>query len=149
MQEPTTDPDAWDWTKNTTDGVNLFSGTVSPNKITLARNYGTAIINGDPKNAIDGYYGLNPPVGNQLENMALVLYGGDLVAACGITPSETCSLTSQYYIPSCSGTQGTTRQKGQTYLTCSTGWQWSVNSTKQPKGVAYVNYIMTHLKTIQ
>jgi len=149
MQEPTTDPDAWDWTKNTTDGVNLFSGTVSPNKITLARNYATAIINGDPKNAIDGYDKLNPPVGNQLENMALVLYGGDLVATCGITPSETCSLTHQYYIPFCSGTQGTTRQKGQTYLTCSTGWQWSVNSTNQPKGVAYVNYIMTNLKTIQ
>jgi hypothetical protein len=26
MQVPTTDPDAWDWTVNTTDGVNVFSG---------------------------------------------------------------------------------------------------------------------------
>lgn len=70
--------------------------------------------------------------------MALVLYGGYLVSACGSTPSEVCSLTSQYYIPSCSGTQGTTRSKGQTYLTCSTGWQWVPNTTNQSDGLYYV-----------
>jgi hypothetical protein len=146
MQEPTTDPDAWDWTSNTNDAVNLFSGTASQNKIGLATNYAADIVNGDPRNNIDGYYKLNAPVGHQLENMALVLYGGYLDSACGTSPSESCSLNSQYYIPSCSGKQGTTKQKGQTYLTCSTGWQWSVNNANQGDGVAYVAYIMNHLQ---
>ncbi len=140
MQDPTTDRDAWDWTTNTSDAVNLFSGTVSPNKMTLAGNYASDIINGDSKSSppIDGYWQLAPPVGQQLEDMALVLYGGYLESACGPNPSEQCKLDSEYYIPYCSGTQGTTTQKGKTYLTCSTGWQWVPNTANQLAGLLYV-----------
>lgn len=148
MQVPTTDPDAWDWTTNTADAVNLFSGTVSPNKITLAGDYATDIINGAPKSKppIDGYSGLNPPNGYQLENMALVLYGGYLVPPCGNQPSESCIVNYEYYIPSCSGTQGTIKKQGQTYLTCSTGWQWVTNTTNQLAGINYVSAIRNNLQ---
>lgn len=148
MQLSTTFPDAWDWTTNSADAINLFSGTVSPNKITLAGTYATDIINGDPKSnpPIDDYYKLTQPVGSQLENMALVLYGGWLAGlGCGSVPSQTC-LQSQYYIPTCSGTQGTIKQKGQTYLTCSTLWQWNVNTAGQPGGVTYVSKIRGNLQ---
>lgn len=148
MQMATTFPDAWDWTTNALDAVNLFSGTVSPNKIQLAGTYATDIINGDPKATppIDGYSGLPQPVGNQLENMALVLYGGWIVKACGMNPSESCRDSSEYYIPSCSGTQGTTKCKGNTCLTCSSGWTWVPNTTNQPWGVNYVSKIMSNLQ---
>lgn len=36
MMFQTTTVDAWNWLQNTTDGVNLFSGTTSPNKISIA-----------------------------------------------------------------------------------------------------------------
>jgi hypothetical protein len=141
MQIATTFPDAWDWTMNTSDAVNLFSGTVSPNKMQLAATYVTDIINGDPKAKppINGYSGLGTQDGQQLENMALVLYGGWLVTSCGKTPSESCTLNSQYYIPNCSGKQGTIKKGGQTYLTCSTGWQWIPNTTNQQGGLNYVS----------
>jgi hypothetical protein len=145
MQMATTFPDAWDWTTNASDAVNLFSGTTKPNKIQLAATYANDIIKGDSKSKppIPGYSGLNPPVGSQLENMALVLYGGWLVPACGPNPSEQCTLDSEYYIPYCSGTQGQNKQGN---LTCSTGWQWAPNNANQPGGIAYVSYIRSNLQ---
>jgi hypothetical protein len=100
MQVLTTDPDAWDWTVNTSDAVNLFSGTVSPNKIQLEVTYEDDVINGtgSGKTKIPGQVGLRSLTGYEHENMALVLYGGFVSGLCGSTPSQTC-LNSQYYIP--------------------------------------------------
>ena len=145
--DQTTDPNAWKWADpsptegaNANDAVNLFSGTVSPNDITQANNYKDEIINGDPSQSIDGYWGLGsqPFDGFYQENAALVLYGGYLTV-CAPSYAESCILSSQYYIPSCSGRKGKTKQNGQTYLTCSTGWWWAVNTTIQAAGVSYVS----------
>ncbi len=140
-----TDPNAWKWADpsptaaaNTNDAVNLFSGTPSPNKIQLATTYENEIITGvpgsKPSQDIPGYSGLQPSLnGLQLENMALVLYGGWVNLQ---SPLSTI-LTHQYYIPNCTGKQGRTKSGGQTYLTCSTGWQWTPNAN-QANGLNYV-----------
>jgi hypothetical protein len=137
---PTTDSDAWDWTQNTTDAVNLFSGTTSPNKIQLAITYEGDIRNGatytvkNKKYYSPGHVGLRTLKGFERENMALILYGGFL-SSCAQSDLA-CQLSLQYYAPICPspGVQGTNKQGN---LTCSTGWQWSPN-TAQSKGLAYV-----------
>jgi hypothetical protein len=133
MQVATTNPDAWDWSVNTGDGVNLFNGTVSPNKIQFAITYEGDIINGvKAKPRIPGHVGLQSLDGLERENMALVLYAGDVNLQ---NPLSTI-LAQQYYVPQCSGTQGTDKQGN---LTCSTGWVWVVNTANQPLGVNYVS----------
>jgi hypothetical protein len=140
------DPNAWKWadsnlaaTANANDAVNLFSGTPTPNKMTIvgpsSSGYEGEIINGVSSQNIPGHVGLRSLTGLELENMALVLYGGWLTnLPCG--PGLQCVLNSQYYIPQCSGTQKKNKQGN---LTCSTGWQWAINSTNQSAGISYVS----------
>jgi len=141
---PTTDSDAWDWTLNTTDGVNLFSGTPSPNKIQLAITYEGEIINGASyyinrkKYYSPGHVGLRALQGFERENMALVLYGGYLVN-CGSTDLA-CQLSIQYYTPACPS-PGVVATNKQGNLTCSTGWQWNPNTANQSTGISYVTNV--------
>jgi hypothetical protein len=156
MMFPTTTADAWNWLTNTTDGVNLFSGAPSPNKISIATSYIADIVSGTKgQNAIPAHLGLaalSSP--QQVENMALVLYRGT-----GLGPVLANTLGELYYIRVCTGAIKAT-SKG---WTCSSSWYWAVNdptvdSNVQAKyifppganglftnhvGVAYVsNYIL-------
>lgn len=147
LQVPTTDPDAWDWTTNTQDGVNLFSGGNS-DKVQAAVAYEGEIINGNKRPAEpahingDGSY-LRALHGNERENDALVLYGGYLVPACGQNPTLACILNSLYYVPQCPP-PGVQIQDNHGNLKCQGGtWQWVINSASQAGGVNYVNVIRT------
>ncbi len=139
-----TDPNAWDWTTNAGDAVNLFSGATSPNKITIAAGYENDIINGVKSPKIPGHVGLVSLTGFQLENMALVLYAGDVPS----NESLATVLTQQYYMPQCPapGVQGTNKQGN---LTCSTGWQWIVNTVNQSAGVNYVSNGSTGVRDLR
>ena len=148
MQVPTTSVDAWKWadtsltaSANTNDGVNVFGGQYQ--SVDTVHSYENYIINGVPKTknqaAIPGHWQLGSQDGLYRENMGLVQYGGYLKSACASSPPTQACLNSQYYIPSCSGTQGTITQKGETYLTCSTGWQWVPNTANQLAGLRYVS----------
>lgn len=144
------DPNAWKWADpdptapaNANDAVNLFSGTVSPNEIQLATTYETDIINGVPSLNIPGYLnGDGSPLGQlngflPLENMALVLYAGDV----NLQQNLATILTEQYYTPQCQvpGVQGTKKKGKQIIdLTCSTAWQWVPNTVNQVAGLNYV-----------
>jgi hypothetical protein len=133
------DPNAWKWAApdpvagaNANDAVNLFSGNVAPNKMIIASGYESDIINGVPSNHIPGHWNLGSLTGLQLENMALVLYAGDIPG----NGTLGAILTQQYYIPQCQGVQ---QLNNQGYLTCSTGWQWVINAANQSAGVNYVS----------
>ena len=131
MQVGTTNADAWNWLTNTADAVNLFSGTVSPNKMSIALTYENNIINGVKNPKIAGHIGLRSLTSLERENMALVLYRG-----AGLSTDLATRLTQQYYAPVCSGTVQSTSQG----LKCQGGtWNWVVNSAGQPVGVAYVS----------
>ncbi len=118
------DPNAWNWMTNAADGVNLFSGTPpaeyqdSKNKIQHATDY---------ENEMRAAYTPSPPVmtGDQIENMALVLYGGDGSSA----------LTTQFYIPVCPSPG----KLFKTYTCKGATWQWAVNTGNQLSGVLYVS----------
>lgn len=152
--DQSSDPNAWKWADlnrtaaaNANDAVNLFSGTANPNKMTIvgpsSSGYESEIINGVPSQNIPGYLNGNGSLlgqlnGSQLENMALVAYGGYLLKC---NNGLKCILNSQYYIPQCPvpGVQGTKKQGKQiVYLTCSTAWQWVPNSVNQAAGLNYV-----------
>ena len=101
-------------------GVNLFSGNPpsGANKISLATRYGSQIIALYPElGALSGY---------QIENMALVLYGG----------AGSQQLDDQYYIPTCPppGTANGRQCQGAT-------WQWTENTTGNPDGTAYADAV--------
>lgn len=149
LQVATTDPDAWDWTSNTQDGVNLFSGS-SGNKVQTVVTDEGYIIHGytNSKSKIslpahingDGSY-LRALTGLERENNALILYGGWLVPPCGSSPSLTCTVNSLYYLPQCPspGVQVTNKQGN---LVCQGGtWQWVTNSANQSGGIGYVTSI--------
>jgi hypothetical protein len=139
------DPNAWSWITNASDAVNLFSGTPSPNEIQLATNFESWIIGGfngtynGVQQSVPGHVGLATLNGSGLENMALVLYNGDVNLQ---QTSLSTTLQQQYYIPSCSGQ---TKKNNQGNLTCSTGWQWIVNNSNQASGVTYVANVQAHL----
>jgi hypothetical protein len=119
MQVPETNTDAWSWAIDAADGVSIFSGDpIGANKITIASGMETQIMN--------QYSGLNELSGSQLENMALVFYGGY---------GSTTDITKQYYTVLCSGKVR--------HNTCSTGWQWTVNTNGNPGGVNYANNVRT------
>ncbi|MGH7933679.1 MAG: hypothetical protein ACREQN_11020, partial [Candidatus Binataceae bacterium] len=117
------DPNAWNWMTNATDGMNLFSGTPpaeyqdSKNKIQHATDY---------ENQMRAAYTPCPPVmtGNQIENMALVLYGGYSSGA----------LTMQFYMPVCSSPGKVLK----TYTCKGATWQWVVNTGNQRNRTFYV-----------
>src|SRR5579875_974863 len=119
-----TDPNAWNWVTNATDGVNLFSGDPpaeyqdNNNKIDYATTYENEIIQ-------EGYTPQLPNLSStQLENMALLLYG----------PGASVDLTKQYYAPSCSG-------KIVKQFTCKgANWVWKEN-TNNPTGTTYVDTV--------
>lgn len=149
LQVATTDPDAWDWTSNTQDGVNLFSGS-SGNKVQTVVTDEGYIIHGytNSKSKIslpahingDGSY-LRTLAGLERENNALILYGGWLVPPCGSSPSLTCTVNSLYYLPQCPspGIQVTNKQGN---LVCQGGtWQWVTNGANQSGGIGYVTSI--------
>jgi hypothetical protein len=148
-----TDPDAWDWTVNTQDGVNTFSGGSSTDKVQTAVRYEGYIIKGysytvnHQKVSLpahingDGSY-LSSLTGYERENNALVIYAGDLVG-CG-SGNYSCVVASLYYVSQCPspGVQVTDKHGN---LVCQGGtWQWVTNSTGQPEGVSYVNYVRTN-----
>lgn len=118
-QVPATPGDAWNWLTNTSDGVNVFSGNpVSQNKITTATNYENQIIS--------QHTGLVPLSGFQLENDALVFYGG----------YGSSDLTKQYCVPVCPS-PGKVQGKS-----CKgAAWIWTINSAGNPGGVTYANNV--------
>jgi hypothetical protein len=102
---------AWDWLDNTEAGQTVFQGMLAV----------------AAQNAVEiqaEYTGLTALNSEQLENMALVLYN----EGTGV------SLAAQYYAPQCTGTVS-----GDNPYTCSSGWQWIVNTAGNPCGVAYVS----------
>jgi hypothetical protein len=112
MQVPNTMQDAFDWTINTQDGVNLFF-----QKLALASSNEIRIQATHP-----GLPDLTP---FQMENMALELYGDH---PGGRNP------TLQYYAPICVGGSGTGCTGG--------AWEWNpVPNCANPGGVAYVAII--------
>lgn len=117
---PTIASSAWSWIINAETGVNLFSGNPpsGSNKISLATRYGSQIIALYPE--------LSPLSGYQIENMALVLYGG----------AGSQQLDDQYYIPTCPppGTVNGRQCQGAT-------WQWTENTTGNPDGTAYADKV--------
>jgi hypothetical protein len=128
MQVATTDPDAWDWTVNTTDGVNLFSngGKKNPDKVMQAVNYEGWIISGNSSYGIAAHANYDKKTFPGLdaahrENNALVFYGGYVMSCGGDT---TCVAGSLYYIPVCTGTITT---KGNTWICNGADWYWAVN----------------------
>jgi hypothetical protein len=133
MMVQTTNPDAWNWLTNTTDAINLFSGTVSPNKMSLAITYENYIINGVRNPKIPGHIGLRSLTSVQRENNALVLYSG-----IGMVSDLATTLTRLYYAPVCSSGVVVSTNKG---LECHGGsWNWVVND--QPSGNPdAVNYV--------
>lgn len=151
LQVPTTDPNAWDWTSNTQTGINVFSGGNS-DKVQAAVTYEGYLINGytNSKTKVsipahingDGSY-LRILHGNERENNALVLYAGDVSNCNG---STTCTVGDLYFVPQCPapGVQVTNKQGN---LVCQGGtWQWITNSANQPNGIAYVDYVASHLQ---
>jgi hypothetical protein len=98
MQMPNTMQDAFDWTINTQDGVNLFF-----EKLKIAAQMENQIQKAHPK--------LRNLTAYEMENMALELYGD---SPGGRNP------TKQYYIPTCVGGSGTACTGGT--------WNWIVNS---------------------
>jgi len=70
---------------------------------------------------IKGHPGLRQLTAVELEHVAVCLYGA------GALPK----LSQQYYAP---------------VKTASGGWDWAVNSSGNPQGVAYTNYVFGHLR---
>ena len=162
MQVDTTSIDAWDWEFNTCHGVTLFAGddptctglgifAPSGVKLALAAAYENAIINGGTyippgkkkkKSTGSPLCGLPSLNGYELENMALVLYAGDLGPCLnkGYPPSSC-----QYYIPQCPSknvtASATCGPGGTPGLECQGGWQWVANIDKQSAGISYVHFL--------
>jgi len=142
MQVPTTDPDAWDWTVNTQDGVNVFSGG-SGDKVQTSVTYEGYIISGNRSLGLPAHINGNGSYlrslhGGERENNALVLYGGYLYSCKNKQP---CIVNSLYYIPQCPspGVQVTNKQGN---LVCQGGtWQWVVNNANQSAGIGYVTAV--------
>jgi hypothetical protein len=137
MTDPnqTVDPNAWNWSTNGSDGVNLFSGTPpseysdAENKIQHATDYENIMIQeyipGSPPSLK-----LPPLSGSNLENMALVLYG----------PAASNDPTRQYHIPVCLPPGTVVYNSATSTYACVGGtWQWAVNSTGNPGGVNYAD----------
>lgn len=108
MQMPTNQANAWDWTANTSNGVNLFNS-----KLASAGRLATRII--------ASHKGLRQLTGVELEHMAVVLYG----------PYASGNLSAQYYAP---------------VPTANGGWDWAVNTTGNPKGVAYAKFVFSNTR---
>jgi hypothetical protein len=106
--------DAWDWTKNTSDGVALFQTGFPKNtaKLQLAYNNANTMYENHP--------GIPALTSCQLEEMALELYGP---GAAGT------NLNVQYYVPKCVNGKGSNCAGGQ--------WQWEINLANLC-GVCYV-----------
>lgn len=151
LQVMTTDPDAWDWTANTQDGINLFSGGSSTDKVQTSVRFEGYIINGytNGKTKIslpahingNGSY-LSSLTGVERENNALVLYSGNLSCKSG---DYGCVVISLYYIPQCPspGVQTTNKQGN---LVCQGGtWQWVTNNANQSGGIGYVSQVRSGL----
>lgn len=140
----TADPNAWKWADqtptaaaNANDAVNLFSGTPTPNKMTIASSYENDIFSGVKTPKIPAHVGMDstrtPLSGLQFENMALVLYRG-----AGLGPDLASTLMELYYIPVCTPPGAiSSSSKG---WTCSTKWYWAVNDPTVDQNVQ-VKYI--------
>ena len=149
---PTTDSDAWDWTSNTQDGVNLFSGGGSSDKVQTAVRFEGYIINGytssKPKVSLPAHVNgdgsnLRTLTGRERENNALVLYGG---AVSNCNGALACTVNELYYAPQCPlpGVQATDKHGN---LLCQGGtWQWVVNGANQPGGVGYADDVWSRRK---
>jgi hypothetical protein len=141
MQVATSSINTWKWqdptpaaAANANDGVNLFSGTATPNKVSIATGYVNDIFNGVKSAKIPAHVGMGwtqtPLSGLQMENMALVLYRG-----AGVSTVLASTLNELYYIPVCTGTISNT-SKG---WTRSTKWYWAVNDSQVDGNVQVSN----------
>ena len=119
MMVPITGPLAWDWTQNTTDGVNSTDHGFVGAKLPLANTWMNRIISGSSKLSVPAHKGLSAfaSPSTDLENMALVLYRGNAASA---------SWTGQYYIPVCPP-PGTINANGNTWTCSGASWYWAVN----------------------
>jgi hypothetical protein len=121
MQVPISQPNAWDWIQNTTNGIKCRKPTAiscqakntpgnSSFQAKLLISYNRMIAM--QKGKSPALPALSPC---QLEEMALAEYG----------PYSSPSLIEQYYIPTCTGTRNGNN--------CTNGsWQWSINSSGAP-----------------
>jgi hypothetical protein len=127
---PTSEPLAWDWMQNTNDGVNSTVHGFAGEKLPLAKTWMNWITGVNTKKTVPVHKGLSTfaSPSAQLENMALVLYGG----------FGSSDLTKQFYIPVCPSPGKVSKNtcKGAT-------WQWAVNTNNQLSGVLYVSNKMT------
>ncbi len=129
------DPNAWNWTQNAIDAVNLFSnGGKNDDKVQDAVRFENYIINGYAKEGIAAHVNSDSSILRQLtaverENMALTLYGGYAAACNAVDP---CIAGSLFYIPVCTGSISS--NKNNSIWTCSgSDWTWAVNdATNNP-----------------
>jgi hypothetical protein len=117
LSYPVTMTDAFNWQANIQDGIGLFW-----EKWAIAKSMEVQIMKVRP--------GLQALTNNQLEKMAVELYGD--------SPGRLFS--NQYYIASCVG--GTAAKSGKLY-TCQTPgqWQWIENPGGNPAGFLYVSRV--------
>lgn len=119
MMVPTTDTDAWDWTQNTTDGVNSTVYGFVGEKLPTAQNF-VDWLTGKKKNTNvpvhQGLQAFSSPSA-QLENMALVLYGQQAKGPW----------TQQFYVPVCPPPGTITVQGKNTWICNGATWYWAYN----------------------
>ena len=118
MMVPTTDGDAWDWTQNTSDGVNSTSDGFVGSKLAIAQNFVNWLTGASKNKNVPVHKGLTEftSPSTQLENMALVLYGNEAQSGWA----------NQYYVPVCHP-PGTVSAKGNTWSCNGASWYWAVN----------------------
>lgn len=141
MQVATTYTLAWDWYENVAFAVRLFTRE----KLSAAQRNEARIRRGSAKSGLPGHIGLRQLTDVETENMAVLLYGPYAPGSHNVpAPTLADKLQKQYYIPVCVG--GTVVPK-RGDLECQGGtWDWAVNTTGNPQGVAYANSVRAMMR---